>query len=108
MGVHNVYKDDRYGLDLIQDEGPGSNNGVFLHKMLPKHSLIVRAIYASVAEMKFWVVSNPLPQVNSAKYQMYAVNPNPNVHNYKAIIAILDHNWGQFEYRVQNYPPNWA
>ena len=75
--------------------------------------------------MKFWVVSNPLPQVNTPKYQMYAVSPNPNYpcykyckdligirvsngHNYVAIIDILDCNWGEFEYRVQNYPPNWA
>ena len=34
-------------------------------------------MYTFVNEMKFLVVSNPLPQVNSAKYQMYAVNPNP-------------------------------
>ena len=62
-------------------------------------------MYTYVNEMKFWVVSNPLPQVNSPNYQMYAVNPNPNypchkycrgftgirvsdVHNYKAIIDI--------------------
>ena len=31
-----------------------------------------------------------------------------NVHNYKAIIDILDCNWSEFEYRVQNYAPNWA
>ena len=38
--MYNVYKDDRFGLDLVQDGGPGSNNGVLLHKILPKHSLI--------------------------------------------------------------------
>ena len=73
--------------------------------------------------MKFWVISNPLPQVN--KFDMYAVNPNPtypcfkytkgfigirvaNVHNYKAIIDLSNCNWGELEYRVQNYPPNLA
>ena len=57
---------------------------------------------------------------------MYTVNPNPNypcfkytkgfigisvsnVHNFKAIIDILNRNWIQgTEYRVQNYPPNWT
>ena len=62
FGMYNVYKDEKFGLDLVQDEGP--NNGVFLHNILPKHSLILRAIYLFVNEMKFWVVSNPLPQVN--------------------------------------------
>ena len=83
FGVCNVYKDDRFGLDLMEDGGPGSNNGVFLHKILPKHSLILRAIFTYVNEMKFWVVSNPLPQVNSTKYQMYAVNPNPSYPCFK-------------------------
>ena len=53
---------------------------------------------------------------------MYAVNPNPsypcfkytkgfirirvgNVHNYKAIIDILNRNWMKFDYSVKNYPP---
>ena len=75
--------------------------------------------------MKFWVISNPLPQINSPKCEMYVVNSNPNypcfkycngfvgirvsnVYNYKAIIEILDHNWGEFEYRIQNYPATWA
>ena len=68
--------------------------------------------------MKFWVVSNPLPQVNAPKCRMYEVNPNPsykcfkytkgfvgirvsNVVNCKEIIEILNRNWGEFEYRVQ-------
>ena len=41
FGTYNVYKDDRFGLGLVQDGGPGSNNGVLLHKILPKHSLIL-------------------------------------------------------------------
>ena len=82
-------------------------------------------MYSFVNEMKFWVVSNPLPQVNAPECRMYEVNPNPsykclkyikgfvgvrvsNVANYKEIIEILNRNWGEFEHRVQNYPPNWA
>ena len=95
FGIYNIYKDDKFGLDLVQDGGP--NNGVKLHKILPKHSLI-------------WVVSNPLPQVNAPEYRMYEVNPNSsykcfkytkgfvgirvsNVANYKEIIEILNRNW---------------
>ena len=109
FGVYNVYKDDRYGLDLTQDGGP--NHGVFLQKILPKHSLILQVIYSFVIEMKFWVVSNPLPQVKRPEYRMHEVNPNPsykcykytkgfigtrvsNVHHYKEIIDTLNCNWG--------------
>ena len=35
FGMYNVYKDDAFGLDLVQDGGP--NNGVKLHKILAKH-----------------------------------------------------------------------
>ena len=41
FGVYNVYNDDRFGLDFVQEGCPGSNNGVLLHKILPKHSLIL-------------------------------------------------------------------
>ena len=53
FSVCNIYKDGRFGLDLVQDENGGPNNGVKLHKMLPKHALILRAIYSFVNEMKF-------------------------------------------------------
>ena len=42
FGLYNVYKDDAIGLDLVQDGGP--NNGVKLHKILAKHSLILCVI----------------------------------------------------------------
>ena len=51
FGVYNVNKDDRFGMDLVQDGGPRS--GVFLHKILPKHSLILRSIYTYVNEGNF-------------------------------------------------------
>ena len=96
----------------------------FNAQILAKHTIILRAIYGFVNEMKFWNISNPLPAVEG-KYNVYAVNPNPNyptlkyskgfigirvanIHNYRAIIDILDRNWMIFEYRVQDYPPNWG
>ena len=63
FSVYNVYKDGGYGLDLVQ--GVGLNNGVKMHKLLPKHALILRPVYSLVNEMKFWVVSNPLPRTNA-------------------------------------------
>ena len=96
-----------------------------LCKLLAKHELILRAVYSYVNEMKFWVISNPLPKTNAPKNRMYEHNENPkyecykytkgfigvrltNVANYRENIKILDRNWADFEYRVQNYPPNWG
>ena len=70
--------------------------------------------------MKYWVISNPLPTVGGCTYKE---DPNPNypklkyakgfigimvcnVHNNKQIIDILERNWMEFQYRVQDYPPN--
>ena len=41
FSIYNIYKDDRFGLDLVQDENGGPNNGVKLCKILPKHALIL-------------------------------------------------------------------
>ena len=124
FGMYNVFKDDSHGIDLVQDIGP--NNGILFHKFLAKHAFILRAIYGYVNEMKFWVISNPLPAVGGLySMYMYALNPNPiyptlkytngfigirvvNIHNYRAIIEILECNWMELEYGVQDYPPNWA
>ena len=119
--VYNVYKDDGFGLDLIQEL---ENGGVLMHKFLQKHAFILRALYGYCNEMKYWVVSNPLPAVGGL-YSMYNPDPNPNypklkyakgfigirvsnVHNYKHIIDILERNRMEFQYRVQDYPPNWG
>ena len=119
--MYNVYKDGGYGLDLVQDVSP--NNGIKIHKLMPKHALILRPVYSLVNEMKFWVVSNPLLRTNAPKNRMYEANQNPkyecykytkgfigvivaNVANYMEIIKILDRIWADLEYRVQNYLPN--
>ena len=123
FSIYNVYKDGEYGLDLVQDVSP--NNDVKMHKLLPKHALILRPVYSLVNEMKFWVVSNPLPRTNAPENRMYEANQNPkyecykytkgfigvivtNVANNREIIKILDRNWADLEYRVQNYLPNWG
>ena len=110
-----------HGLDLIQEL---ENGGVLLHKFLQRHAFILRAFYGYCNEMKYWVVSNPLPAVGGL-YSMYNVDPNPsypklkyakgfigirvsNVHNYKQMIDILERNWMEFQYEVQDYPPNWG
>ena len=94
--VYNVYKDDGFGLDLIQEL---ENGDALVHKFLWRHAYILRALYGYCNEMKYWVVSNPLPAVGRL-YNMYNVDPNPsypklkyakgfigirvsNVHNYK-------------------------
>ena len=87
-----MFKDDSYGLDLIQDIG---QNGILMHKFLAKHSFILRGIYSFVNEMKFWNISNLL-RTAGEKYSMYA------------IIDILDRNWVEFEYWVRDSPPNWG
>ena len=116
-----VYKDGGYGLDLVQNVS--ANNGVKMHKLLPKHALILRPVYSLINEMKFWAVSNPLPRTNVPENRMYEANQNPkyecykytkgfigvrvaNVANNREIIKILDRNWVDLEYRVQNYLPN--
>ena len=113
--VHNVYKDDGFGLDLIQEL---ENGGALMHKFLWRHAYIIRALYGYCNEIKYWVVNNWLPAVGRL-YNMYNVDPNPsypklkyakgfigirisNVHNYKQIIDILDRNWMEFEYKVQD------
>ena len=123
FGVYNVFKDDGHGLDLIQDRST-QDGGVLMHKFLPRHAFILRAVYSYCNEMKYWVISNPLPAVGGV-YSMYREDPNPNypklkyakgfigirvsnVHNNKQIIDILERNWMEFQYRVQDYPPNWV
>ena len=61
FGIYNVFKDDGYGLDLIQDIG--QNGGVLMHKFLLRHAFILRALYYYCNEMEYWDVSNPLPAV---------------------------------------------
>ena len=120
--VYNVYKDDAHGLDLIQEL---ENGGILMHKFLQRHAFILRALYYYCNEMKYWVISNPLPAVGGGVYSMYKEDPNPNyaklkyakgfigirvcnAYNYKQIIDILERNWMEFQYRFQDYPPNWG
>ena len=72
--VYNVYKDDGFVLDLIQELEKG---GALMHKFLPRHAYILRALYGYGNEMKYLVVSNPLPTVGRV-YNMYNVDPNPS------------------------------
>ena len=92
-----------------------------MHKVLTKHAFILRAIYPYINEMKFFNISNPLPAIGGI-YSMYEEIDCPNypentrkasqelvqnVDNYKCIIEILDRNWMELEYRVQDYEPQW-
>ena len=88
FSMYNVYKDGGYGLDLVQDVSP--NNGVKMHKLLPKHALILRPVYSLVNEMKFWVVSNPLPRTNAPENRMYEANQNPKYECYKYTKGFID------------------
>ena len=72
--VYNVYKDDGFGLNLIQEL---ENGGALMHKFLRRHAYILRALYGYWHEMKYWVVSNPLPAVGGL-YNMYNADPNPS------------------------------
>ena len=66
FGLYNVFKDDGCGLDLIQD---GENGGVLMQTFLPRHAFILRALHCYCNEMKYWVVSNPLPAVGGRGVQ---------------------------------------
>ena len=67
FGVHNVFKDDGHGLDVLQEL---ENGGVLLHKVLAKHAFILRAIYPYINEMKYFDVSNPLSAIGRV-HSMY-------------------------------------
>ena len=122
FGVYNVCKGDAHGLNMLQELNL-ENGGDVLHKVLTKHAFIPRAIYPYINEMKFFNISNPLPAIGGV-YSMYDENDSPkypclkytkcfkgvrvqNVANYKCIIEILDRNWMELEYRVQDYEPQW-
>ena len=120
FGMYNVFKDDGHGLDVLEEL---ENGGVKLHKVLPKHAFILRALYLYINEMKYWNNSNPLPAIDRV-HRMYEENDSPNyqclpytkgfigirvqnVANYKSMIEILDRNWMEVEYRVQDYECRW-
>ena len=91
FGIYNVYKDDSNGLDLRS----WTRQWCFVAQiLLSRHTFILRAVYSYCNEMKFWVISNPLPAVGGV-YSMYAVNLNPN---YPA----LKYTKGFIEIRVAN------
>ena len=119
-GVYNIFKDDGHGLDVLQEL---ENGDVLLHKVLAEHAFILRAIYPYINEMKYFNLSNPLPAIDRV-HNMYEENDCPNhdslkytkgfigvrvqnVANYKCIMEILDRNWMELEYRVQDYKPLW-
>ena len=93
------------------------------HNVLPKHALILRAIYQYINEMKYFNITNPLPAIGGV-YNRTEENDFPDypclpytkgfigirvqiVANYKSIIEILDRNWMEFKYRIQDYGPQW-
>ena len=67
FGIYNVFKDDGHGQDVLQELENGCEK---LHKVLPKHAFILRALYPYINEMKYWNISNPLSAIGRV-YRIY-------------------------------------